>query len=169
MASNEDILKEAKYYLDNNVTIEQASKDLGISKRTFQLHLGKLKDISPDMYKLVTDKKEASMKQGRVVGGTLGKRGPSWSVEDANRITKAMISQNMTYEEAEERFGIPKSTIYEMVHKTSDDETDSILYALAEANRKGIPLDTVLNRYKRDNFEGTVSYDNSVSNKGVKK
>ena len=42
MTNNEDIKKEADYYLENDVNITQASKKFGISKRTFQLHMKKL-------------------------------------------------------------------------------------------------------------------------------
>ena len=44
MTNNEDIKKEADYYLENDVNITQASKKFGISKRTFQLHMKKLKE-----------------------------------------------------------------------------------------------------------------------------
>ena len=45
MASNEQILNEANYYLGNNVNVDQASQALGISRRTFQLHMKKLEEI----------------------------------------------------------------------------------------------------------------------------
>ena len=41
MASIEQIINEADYYLNNNVNIDQASEALGISRRTFQLHMKK--------------------------------------------------------------------------------------------------------------------------------
>ena len=91
MANNEDILKEADYYLNNDVTIDQASHDLGISKRTLQLHMKKLASIAPDIFKLVQDKKENSVRQGRVVGGSIGKRNPTWSRDEAIVIAKRMV------------------------------------------------------------------------------
>ena len=154
MTNDERILEEADYYLNNDVTIKQASSDLGISKRTLQLHLQKLESISPEKAKLVKDKKLASEKQGKIKGGSLGKRGPTWTKEQAMEIAEAMINKQMTNREAESAFGIPKSTIYEMTHKGIDDEmTESLLYGLAEANRKGIPLDEFLSRYYPGNYE----------------
>lgn len=154
MTNDERILEEADYYLNNDVTIKQASSDLGISRKTFQLHLKKLESIDLEKANLVKEKKLASEKQGKIKGGSLGKRGPNWTKEQAMEIAEAMINQQMTNREAEAAFGIPKSTIYEMTHKGIDDEvTESLLYGLAEANRKGIPLEDVLSKYYPGNYE----------------
>lgn len=148
MASDEQIIKEADYYLNNDVTVEEASKHLKISKKTLQLHLKKLESIAPDKFKLVEDKKANNQRQGVVKGGINGKRGASWTEDDAKIIAQQMISKEMTYEEAERQFGIPKSTIYEMVHKGITDEmTSSLLYGLAEANRKGLSVKDFLDAY----------------------
>lgn len=155
MASNEDILKEADYYLENDVTIEKASSDLGISKRTLQLHLKKLESIAPEKAKLVADKKLNNEKQGRILGGTLGKRMPSWTHEEAKKVANQMLNQEMTYREAEDTLGIPKSTLHEMVHNGNiDDETTSLLYALSEANKKGLSVSEFI---KENNSEHVAS------------
>jgi len=147
MARNEEILKEAEYYLNNDVTFEQASFDLGISKRTLQLHMKKLESIAPDKFKLVQDKKENRVRQGRVVGGSIGKRNPTWSRDEAIVIAKKMVEENLTYEQAEKEFGIPKSTIHEMTHSDlKDEKIESLLYALAVANKKGIVLEEFLKK-----------------------
>ena len=151
MANKEDILKEAEYYLNNDLTIEQASVDLGISKRTFQLHLKKLEELAPETYKLVTEKKAARIVEGRILGGTVGKRGATWTQEEADAIKKQMIEQNLTYAEAESITGIPKSTIYEMVHKNNSDKTNSLLYSLARANEKNMALETYMKMNDPDN------------------
>ena len=145
MASNEDILKEADYYLNNRVTIKQASSDLKISERTLQLHLKKLESIAPDVFILVMDKKKANEKQGRIKGGTLGKRLPSWDMDTAKEVASKIITSELTYREAEEKLGIPKSTIHEMVHKVNEPVTDSLLYGIAEAHKKGVSVDEYLN------------------------
>ena len=46
--------------------------------------------------------------------------------EEANNIAKEIISKHLTYEEAENIFGIPKSTIYEMVHSNYIDSNLSM-------------------------------------------
>lgn len=148
MASNEDILKEADYYLNNRVTIKQASSDLGISEKTLQLHLKKLESIAPEVFVLVLDKKKANEKQGRIKGGTLGKRLPSWDMDTAKEVSSKIIDGEMTYREAEEKLGIPKSTIHEMVHKVNNPVTDSLLFGIAEAHRRGISVDEYLNQRK---------------------
>ncbi|MBQ7136732.1 MAG: hypothetical protein IJO43_01990 [Bacilli bacterium] len=141
MASNQDIIREASYFLDNDVTVEQASKDLGISKRTLQLHLKKLESIAPDTFRLVEDKKKANEKRGRVVGGTLGKRKPTWSGDDAVVAVQSMLDRQMTYREAEEKLGVPRSTLYEMTHSDEiDSESSSLLYTLSQANKRGLSV-----------------------------
>lgn len=141
MANNEDMIKEAEYYLQNDVNVDEASKALGISRRTFQLHMKKLESIAPDKFKLVTDKKENNIRQGNIKGGSLGKRGPKWTREEAMASAKEMLGKEMTYKDAERVLGIPKSTLHEMLHSGVDDEqTLSLLYALAEANRRGMSL-----------------------------
>lgn len=142
MANDEQILKEANYYLDNDLTIEQASRDLGISKRTLQLHLKKLESIAPDVFKLVVDKKISNERRGKIKGGTLGKRGPSWTEEDAISIASKMIEKELTYEQAEKEFGIAHTTLHEMMNKGIKDlDTTSLLYALTMAHKKGMSLD----------------------------
>ena len=41
MIDDNIIVKEAKEYVSNNKTVEETAKDLGISKRTLQLHFKK--------------------------------------------------------------------------------------------------------------------------------
>ena len=171
MANNEDILKEAEYYLDNDVTIEQASSDLGISKRTVQLHMKKLESIAPDKFKLVQDKKISNERQGKIKGGTLGKRTPFWSHDEAIVIAQRMVEENLTYEQAEKEFGIPKSTIHEMTHSGLENEKiESLLYALAVANKKGIPLNDFLKERNLEHLlidknEQPQNKDNKASKK----
>ena len=157
MASNEDILYEAEYYLKNDVTIEQASSDLGISKKTLQLHLKKLESIAPEKYILVTDKKKSNEHRGRVKGGTLGKRSATWTTEEAIAAAEIMIDSGLTYEQASSVLGIPSSTLHEMVHKgIVDPNTTSLLYALAEANKRGITLEEYQRTHSSEHVEGDI-------------
>jgi len=159
MASNEDILKEAEYYLNNDVTIEQASSDLGISKRTLQLHMKKLESIAPDKFKLVTDKKNNNIQNGRIVGGTLGKRSTSWTSEDAMNIASKMLDSGLTYEQAEKELGIPHLTLHDMMHKgVQDENVTSLLYALAIAHKKGMSLE----EFKQDYYSNITN--NEIKN-----
>ena len=148
MASNEDIIREAEYYLNNDVTIEQASSDLGVSKRTLQLHLKKLESIAPETFKLVTEKKAANERRGKVLGGTLGKRGPSWTEEQAAAYARMMIEQGLTFQEAEKFTGIPHTTLHEMVTKANlDPKNKSLMYALAEANKRGMDMNQYIEKH----------------------
>ena len=90
MASNEDIIKEAEYYLSHDVTNDEASKALGISKRSFQLHMKKLAEIAPDKYKLVQDKISMQVKGDiLVVAGDID--------EDINRVSELLYSCSKYY------------------------------------------------------------------------
>lgn len=174
MASNEDIIKEADYYLNNEVTIEQASKDLGISKRTLQLHLKKLESIAPDKYQLVKDKKENNIRQGNIKGGSLGRRGPTWTKEQAMGLAMDMIEKGRTYGEEGTVAGIPKSTLYDMINKgVTDEYTVSLLYALSEANIRGMTLEEYLTVHKKEHaIIDQVSRDiinENINNLGKKK
>jgi len=151
MATEEQIIKEAEYYLNNNVTIQQASHDLNISKRTLQLHIKKLEEISPLTFKLVQEKIKLNIKEGNVKGGSTGKRGPSWTKEQATEIATKIIENEMTYQEAEDFFGIPSSTIHDMVKKgVFDQEKISLLYALSEANRRGVSISEFIEQHKKE-------------------
>ena len=170
MASDEQILQEADYYLNNDVTVEQASTDLHISKRTFQLHLKKLESIDPDKFKLVTDKKKNNERQGRIKGGTVGKRGATWTKEEAKATAAQMIKEQMTYSEAENKMGTPKSTIYEMVHKgIEDNDTQSLLLALSESNRRGMTLEKYMSEEHEQALEINLNSDESKGKKSTRK
>lgn len=150
MATKEEIIKEAEYYLNNDVTIEQASSDLHISKRTLQLHLKKLEELAPETFKLVQEKKTGNIKAGTIKGGHTGKRGPTWTEEQALEVAMKIINDGLSYREAEAYFKIPSSTLHEMVTKgVKDFDTASMLYAVAEANRRGMSAEQYLKEHRR--------------------
>ena len=150
MATKEEIIKEAEYYLNNDVTIEQASTDLKISKRTLQLHLKKLEEIAPETFKLVQEKKSGNIKLGNIKGGQTGKRGPTWTEEQALEVAMKIINDGLSYREAEAYFKIPSSTLHEMVTKgVKDFDTSTLLYAVAEANRRGMSAAQYLEEHRR--------------------
>ena len=158
MANNNDILKEAFYYLENDVTEEQASIDLGISKRTLQLHLKKLESISPLTFALVKDKKISNERRGKVKGGTLAKRSTTWTEEQALGAAQIMIEGGLTYEEASKVLGIPSSTLHEMVHKgVKDPNTVSLLYALAEANRRNMTVEEYQRKHDSEHVASDIA------------
>jgi hypothetical protein len=88
--NNDQIIQEAKTYISSDKTIEETAKDLKISKRTLQLHLGKLDAIDPELHKLVLAKKESMQIKGRIKGGTIGKATPSYTKEEAEHLVSYM-------------------------------------------------------------------------------
>ena len=151
MANDEQILNEANYYLDNNVNIDQASIALGISRRTFQLHMKKLEEIHPSKAAMVRVKKEGNIKAGNIKGGQTSKRGVSYSSEEASKAAFEMLEHDESYREAAYSLGIPKSTLYEMINSKglSPDKIES-LYVLAKEENPELELSDFLGKFYND-------------------
>ena len=122
MASNEQILEYADYYLENDVTMKEAGEHFGVHKSTFQFNMKKLESIDPVKFKLVQDKKNNNLSVGMVKGGQNGK--PSYhpyiprkpkSISDGEiiHIAEKMIEEKLTLREAGEIFGISFTTLYD--------------------------------------------------------
>lgn len=141
------IIDEANMYLNSDITIKELANLLSIDRKTLQIHLNdKLKEIDLELYNLVLNKKESQIKIGRIEGGKIGKRSPSYTKEDALDIAQDIIQLELTYEEANKKYGIPKSTIYEMVHSDFIPlEMKNKLDVVASANRR----DLLVNDLKR--------------------
>lgn len=149
MVTDEIIIYEANEYLKGNRSIAATATSLGITKKTLQLHFIRLKLISEKLYRLVEEKKESNQIEGRVKGGEIGKSHSKYTKQQAEEIATKMIDQNLTYKEAEELFGIPKSTIYELVHgPLVSKELKDALDVLAEANIHDTTIEE-LSRRKR--------------------
>lgn len=133
----EQIIAEARAYIDSGQTLADTAKGLGITKRTLQLHLGKLESIDSELHALVLERKASNQNVGRRLGGMTGKREATYTVEEAQMIANSIASQHLTYQKAEEIFGIPSSTIYEMVHRNhvSQDTRDQLELIAMENNR----------------------------------
>lgn len=135
--NKEKIIEEAKVYVNGDMTVRETAEVLGISRKTFQIHLKYLGEIDPLLFSLVVAKKESNIKTGRIKGGKLGKSKPRYTSEKANSIANGMIVNSYTYEEASKVYGIPKSTIYEMVHSTYiTDDIKMMLDEVASDNNK---------------------------------
>ena len=137
----EIIIREADEYIQNDLSILDTAKKLGISRRTLQLHLKALEGIDFRRYQLVLDKKKSNELAGRKMGAAIGKRGPTFTKDEAIFVAKKMVAEQMTYEEASIRFDMPTSTIYEMVHSSYiSQELLDMLNIVADANRRGITI-----------------------------
>ena len=149
MIDEKIIVHEAEEYVNNNMTIKETADSLGISRKTLQLHFKRLKKIDENLYKRVEGKKALSQQKGRIKGGQIGKVKSKYTKKEADAIARTIINKSLSYKEAEDELGIPKSTIYEIVH--SDLVSKSIrmeLDILAEANIHDITTEE-LRRRKR--------------------
>ena len=134
------IYESAQYIIKNNASIPEASAALGYSVRSIQQYINdddKLKRLAPEVYYTVRSILVEKEREGRIKGGKNGKRGSSISEEMAIKIALDMISNNLTYEMASEKYGIPSSTIYENLKRIHDKNIATQLEKLAIEN-KGI-------------------------------
>ena len=121
MISDEEIVTQANYYLDNDVTMEEAGEYFGVCKKTFQLRMKKLASISPFTYNLVKIKKELNLVLGASKGGKNGKptvlglkrREKNLTSEEAVSLAHHMLENDLSLREIEQFTGIPKSTIFD--------------------------------------------------------
>jgi predicted DNA-binding protein YlxM (UPF0122 family) len=148
--NSEKIIEEAKTYINNDKTVEETAKELGISKRAFQIHLKQLGELEPLLYELVLVKKNKNIQLGRIKGGELGKAKPRYSRELAMKIALDIINSEMTYEAASDKYGIPKSTVYDMVHGVYiPQELKDKLNVVGVANNKGVLVTDLMRRNGR--------------------
>ena len=136
-SKEEQIIAEARAYINGGQTIADTAKSLGITKRTLQLHLGKLESIDAELYTLVLERKTSNQNAGRRLGGMIGKREATYTEEEAQMIANSIASQHLTYQKAEEIFGIRSSTNHEMVDReyVSQDTRDQLELIAMENHR----------------------------------
>ena len=126
MIDVESIRKAALYYINNDVTLEDAALYVGIkSKKTLNNYFARLCGSKDEKDRL---KKYENEQKGKVKGGQTGVRKSSYTRDEALKIYDYIIKNCATYRQAEEEFQIPRSTIYEIVHSNllTDDEKKKI-------------------------------------------
>lgn len=116
---DEMLRKEAEFYLNNNYTVAEAASRLHMCKSTLQKHFHKLSSINQDLYTKVRNKQIVDIKKGQALGGTIGKRSKSYTMEEANRIADLFISREYTLDELSSVTGIPRTTLYELLRSKS--------------------------------------------------
>ena len=123
MASDKEILEYAKYYLENDTTMQKCADHFGVSKRTFQNRMKELEFVDMETFKAVQLKKDKNLQNGTVKGGQNGKptyterrvhiKQKSISDTDIVRICEYMIDNRLTLRETGEIFGISFTTLHD--------------------------------------------------------
>lgn len=133
MIDVESIRKAALYYVNNDVTLEDAALYVGIkSKKTLNSYFARLcnSEYEKDrlLYKKIVLKKYENEQKGKGKGGQTGVRKSSYTRDEALKIYDYIIKNCATYRQTAEEFQIPRSTIYEIVHSDllTDDEKKKI-------------------------------------------
>ena len=91
------LVEEANAYISNDLSVEETAKTLGISRRTLQIHLRKIKEINPELYKLVLKKQQSR---------TTKEYSPKY-IEEALEY----INNDLTLEQTAQKLGISKRTL----------------------------------------------------------
>ena len=133
MIDVESIRKAALYYVNNDVTLEDAALYVGIkSKKTLNNHFAKLCSSKDEKDRLLYDKivlkKYENEQKGKAKGGQTGVRKTKYTRDIAVNIYNYIIKNCATYRQAAEEFQIPSSTVYEIMHSDllTDDEKNKI-------------------------------------------
>ena len=133
MIDVESIRKAALYYINNDVTLEDAALYVGIkSKKTLNNYFARLCGSKDEkdrlLYKKIVLKKYENEQKGKAKGGQTGVRKSSYTRDEAFKIYDYIIKNSATYRQTAEEFQIPRSTIYEIVHSNllTDDEKKKI-------------------------------------------
>lgn len=141
-----------KYYADfilyGNRTMEEAAIALGISKRTLQLYINThLKQQDEKLYEKVRQHLENIAQQRHSLGGKIGKRTTSYDKEQietmADRLiaaffddkTPSSVKETKTLEQLSSQYKIPKSTLYDLLMKSLDNERKSQIKSIFEYNK----------------------------------
>ncbi|MDD6879330.1 MAG: sporulation transcriptional regulator SpoIIID [bacterium] len=157
MIDKDTLIREANYYLENDVTLQQMSVDLGVSKKTLQNHFKALQNINPNLFEKIQKKKEENINKGRSEGGKNISRVSKYTEHDALKIAKIMVEKEMTYRQAEEYFGIPKSTIFEILtSKLNSQEYGSLLSALSSANKEGLSIQEFISKHSTEHVNSDI-------------
>ena len=140
------IIESAEFYLNNNFSVAETAIRLEISKSTLQKRFQKLAELDPELFTLVRQKQKFNQSVGRVLGGENGKRKPSYTADEANRIADVFIANECTLDELSGITGIPHTTLYEMLtSKYIDVDKRTQIEAIFQANRHHMTVDTFLN------------------------
>lgn len=127
MANNEEIIAQAKYYVENDVTMKQVGEHFNVHKKTIQLRLNeRLKDIDLELYNLVQEKKSGNLVEGAKKGGKNGKptnvsiipnKPHIMSPDYVTSIADYMLDNDSSLRDVEKNLGISKSTLHDNLTK----------------------------------------------------
>ena len=142
----EDIIK-------NNLTVIEATQKHNCSESSIRKYIRQLKlskkIADKELYIEYLDSARETQKKARKKGGAKGKRPTKISQETINQLYEYIIQNDYTLRELEKRFGIPSSTIYDILTKTLSKEQLVEIEAIFNKHRKNTSK-----KYKNDTENG---------------
>lgn len=124
MISNDKILEEADYYIENDISMKEVGEHFNVSKKTIQVHLNdKLLELDEARFKLVQEKKQKRLIMGAKKGGQTSSPKKTSNIssnrkgkykipdEKIEQIARSIINGDLSLRDIESMTKIPKSTI----------------------------------------------------------
>lgn len=148
----EKIIAVANYIVDNNATIIQTAEHFNMSPSSIKKYINskdKLQSIDIELFKKVKEAQMSVIIDGQIKDGKIGSREGvrSISEEKLTYIMDEMIEKDLTLKQVEEIYGIPTSTLYDSIEKTSDLERKSKIYDMYGKHRTQNQKDKETRKY----------------------
>ena len=148
----ERIIAVANYIVDNNATIIQTAEHFNMSPSSIKKYINskdKLQSIDIELFKKVKEAQMSVIIDGQIKGGKIGSREGVCSIseEKLTYIMDEMIEKDLTLKQVEEIYGIPTSTLYDSIEKTSDLERKSKNYDMYGKHRTQNQKDKETRKY----------------------
>lgn len=148
----EKIIAVANYIVDNNATIIQTAEHFNMSPSSIKKYINskdKLQSIDIELFKKVKEAQMSVIIDGQIKGGKIESREGvrSISEEKLTYIMDEMIEKDLTLKQVEEIYGIPTSTLYDSIEKTSDLERKSKIYDMYGKHRTQNQKDKETRKY----------------------
>lgn len=163
-----DYRKVVEYIVDSYengelVNVIEASRKFDCSVSSIRKCIARLKNSNDEnekrLYSSYLEVAKMNQLNGRGLGGTLGKRSSSLSLDDIQKYCDYIIETGCTLRELEKETGISKSTLYENLKKLGNTELNDVFL---DHSRNSV------NDYSNDVENNSVfHYEGSVISKRV--
>ena len=137
MEKRTKVLEVAKFIIENTATIQMTADHFGMSTSSIKKYINNdLKAIDESTYNSVKIVQQNLIELGNITGGKTGKRGPKYTDSEILKIAEEILKDRMTLDEASERFGVSRSTIYDRITSIKDPEIRRSLEVLFKKNKQ---------------------------------
>lgn len=122
-----DLKEVINHIILSRATVKEASLMFGVSESTIHKYIQQLKESDKTLYDKLKEVQDEVSKRGHILGGKTGIRGPKYTDFESTEIAEVMLEEDLTLVKASNKFGVPKSSIYERVKAVEDQELQTNL------------------------------------------